>query len=785
MGAGEFFGLLVVLFLLLVLLGVPVLALVFALKARGEVERLREEVEGLRDRLRAAAQRTAAAGRAPEPGPPPSPAGPSAAPSPAPPSLPPPVPAAAAPAPAAPPPAAAPSPALAARGHGLYPVPVRRRPPAEEPGPAPPPVIVEMHGSGPAAASFESFLGGRVFLVAGVVTALLGLGWFLKVAIDRGWIVPGARIALGVASGIAALALGDRLRAKGFAVFGHGLMGGGLGALYVTTYFASVRYGFLDRTPAFGVMALLTAGGAALAILRDAPLLAYLGFLGGFLAPGVLSAGEDRLWPLTGWLGVIDAGVIAVAIRRRWPGLDLMAVLASAAYFARWEDRFFTPDRAGEASAVLSLLAILALAAALAPPVLRREAPPGTALFAAFLAGLFAVLGGAAVLHPAHRRALGAGVAGLAAIYLAGARLVATRCDAREAAGVLLGLALAAVAAAVPFLFEGRGVSPAWSATGLALLVVAARGAPDLVGFGGAGMLALAAAESLFGGRWAHEPGHAAVFNAAFACALAPAAGLLAGGLVLRRGREEKDGPDALLLAGSWLLAAVLGSEAWQSVEGARGRGASHLENLEAAAAAAAVAGAALAAAAAWRRADGKLRVLAVLPMAAAFILGIVWIADGRAAAFAPVLNAGFACGLGVTVAALAAGALTPGAAGRVLQVAALGFLFLLGTAEILSWGRWCDPGEGTRRDAEFRAQVVASVGWAVYAAALLCAGFLRERADLRWTGIVLFGLTGAKVFLYDMAALDVVYRIGSFVVLGALLVGVSFLYQRRKTGSA
>jgi len=35
------------------------------------------------------------------------------------------------------------------------------------------------------------------------------------------------------------------------------------------------------------------------------------------------------------------------------------------------------------------------------------------------------------------------------------------------------------------------------------------------------------------------------------------------------------------------------------------------------------------------------------------------------------------------------------------------------------------------------------------------------------------------KVFLYDVSALDRGYRILSFVILGAVLLAVSFIYQR------
>jgi len=758
-------GMLVVLGCLGIVL--PVAALILAIVAKSEARRLREDVERLERHLRETNLRLS---RLPQ----------------APPSLPQ-VADAAALAPAASSPAAdlaPPPPPLLPREERLRRLQEVREPGEPSPAPEPSPVRIEFDRAPPEPFSLESFLGGRVFLVAGVVFAVLGLAWFLKVAIDRNWIGPVARVLLGAAAGIAALVAGDRLRAKGWTVYGHGIMGGGLAALYVTTYFASVRYGFLGRPTASAVMALLTAAGAGLAVFREAPLLAYLGFLGGLLAPGLLSTGEDRLLALAGWLALLDAGVIAVAARRRWHGLDLMAVLFAAGYFAAWTDRFYSPGREGEASAVLALLVALGLAVALAPAILRREAPAPTALFAAFLAGLLGTLGGSAILWPEHRRALGAGVAGLALVYGGAARLVATRCGARKEAGALLALGLAALAAAVPFVFEGRGIAPAWSAVGFALLVLATRGAPDLVAWGGAGMVLLAAAEALLGGRWQHGGVATPFLNPAFACMLAPIAALVAGGLVLRRGREGAM-PGALLTAGNWCLAFGLGAEAWESVHDLRRSGGPMPETLEAAAAAAAVAGSALASVAAWRRAEDSLRALAALPLGAAFILGLLWIAGGHGRAFTPVLNPGFGLCAFVVLAACVAGVFVVEAAGRICQVAGLTFLFALGTAEILSWGRWCPLDGGIRQDAEFRAQVLASVAWAVYASALLVLGFLRGRADLRWAGIVLFGVTAAKVFLYDMSQLDIVYRIGSFMVLGLLLVAASFLYQRRKAGPA
>ena len=64
-------------------------------------------------------------------------------------------------------------------------------------------------------------------------------------------------------------------------------------------------------------------------------------------------------------------------------------------------------------------------------------------------------------------------------------------------------------------------------------------------------------------------------------------------------------------------------------------------------------------------------------------------------------------------------------------------------------------------------------------AVALLAIGFARRIAPLRYLAIALFGVTIIKVFVVDLANLETVYRIVSFIVLGVLLLAASFLYQQ------
>ena len=65
------------------------------------------------------------------------------------------------------------------------------------------------------------------------------------------------------------------------------------------------------------------------------------------------------------------------------------------------------------------------------------------------------------------------------------------------------------------------------------------------------------------------------------------------------------------------------------------------------------------------------------------------------------------------------------------------------------------------------------------YGAMLMAVGFWRRSAFVRWQALFLIAATVVKVFVYDVSELDRVYRILSFIVLGVLLLAISFAYQR------
>lgn len=83
--------------------------------------------------------------------------------------------------------------------------------------------------------------------------------------------------------------------------------------------------------------------------------------------------------------------------------------------------------------------------------------------------------------------------------------------------------------------------------------------------------------------------------------------------------------------------------------------------------------------------------------------------------------------------------------------------------------------------DIRYALQLSLSVIWTLYAFALVSIGIIKKVRLLRILGIVLLAITIFKVFLIDLSELGTLYRIVSFVILGLVLLIVSYFYNRFK----
>ncbi len=71
------------------------------------------------------------------------------------------------------------------------------------------------------------------------------------------------------------------------------------------------------------------------------------------------------------------------------------------------------------------------------------------------------------------------------------------------------------------------------------------------------------------------------------------------------------------------------------------------------------------------------------------------------------------------------------------------------------------------------------TVAWGLQGVALLAIGIALAARGMRVSGLALLVICVAKVFFYDLNELETIFKIFSFIILGSLLIGVSFAYSR------
>jgi uncharacterized membrane protein len=242
----------------------------------------------------------------------------------------------------------------------LLPVPPLRPPlPPQPPRPpkAPLPAI-----------NWEQFLGVKGFAWLGGLALFLGVAFFIKYSFDNNLVSPQLRVAMGFITGIGLLTGGVLLhQRRQYTIGAQTLCATGVVVLYAVTFACRARYHFLswpgvwwDAIPAFALMALITATGFLLSIRLNAMVVALLGMLGGFLTPILLSTGQDNPFGLFGYIAFLDAGLIFVALNRRWHFLTSLAALGTVVMQIAWAGTFFVSEKYFDGNKILIPLAVLA-----------------------------------------------------------------------------------------------------------------------------------------------------------------------------------------------------------------------------------------------------------------------------------------------------------------------------------------------------------------------------------------------------------------------------------------
>jgi uncharacterized membrane protein len=222
--------------------------------------------------------------------------------------------------------------------------------------------------------NWEQFMGVKLFAWIGGFALFLGVAFFIKYSFERNLIPPELRVAIGFLIGLGLVIGGVLMKRRELEVTSQSLCATGVVILYAVTFACRSIYHFrfFGQLPTFLLMVLITVAAFTLAVRLNAMVVAILGLVGGFLTPLLLSTGEDNPMGLFTYVALLDAGLIAVALRRQWQFLIVMGAIGTVFMQLGWVGKFFQADKVFIAMAVFLGFDALFLAAFLVGEKLKQ-----------------------------------------------------------------------------------------------------------------------------------------------------------------------------------------------------------------------------------------------------------------------------------------------------------------------------------------------------------------------------------------------------------------------------
>lgn len=179
------------------------------------------------------------------------------------------------------------------------------------------------------------FLKQNILTIIGIFTLVLGIGYFVKYAIDKNWIGETARAGIGLAVGAGIMLAGHFLR-KNYAVFASIITGGGIAVLYFTTTIAFREYHLFSQNTAFIITTLVTVVSIALAYYYKSEVLIIFAMLGGFSAPLMISTGQSNYLFLFTYLTLLNVGMLTTAFLKHWKSMGWTSYVFTSIYLFFW-----------------------------------------------------------------------------------------------------------------------------------------------------------------------------------------------------------------------------------------------------------------------------------------------------------------------------------------------------------------------------------------------------------------------------------------------------------------
>jgi uncharacterized membrane protein len=421
-------------------------------------------------------------------------------------------------------------------------------PPEPEPE-VPPPGPIPPVSTTPAPTPFsayqiESMIGRRWVGWVAISLILFATAFFLKYAFENRWIGEVGRVAIGVAFGVGLSLAGFRYHQRGWRVFSQILTAGGIVLLYLSSYAAFGYYHLVGQKTAFVFLAILVAEAAALALIYNAPAIAIMALLGGFLTPLLLRSDRDQYQSFFAYIVALDVG--ALALLKHWRGLSSIAYFGTQILFWLWYTENYHQQKRTAVLAFQTAVFVIFLLAHVGRELIRREiASTEDALLV--LVNPFVFFATTYYLfNPTHHNWMGVFAIAMALLYAGAATLLLKRsANKRREILLLIAVALTFVTIAIPIQLSSNWITIAWAVEGLAILWAALEIGSARLRFHAFTLFVLAFFKLIFWDNpYGRRPQFTPVFNRYFLSSMAVIACFLGAVYLYQRVKEKKRVPE-------------------------------------------------------------------------------------------------------------------------------------------------------------------------------------------------------------------------------------------------
>ncbi len=192
--------------------------------------------------------------------------------------------------------------------------------------------------------NLEEYVGGNLLSKAGIVVLVLGIGIFVKYAIDNNLINELGRVILGYLAGFGLLATAYKLKSQ-YHNYSAVIMSGAMAAMYFTTFSANYYYQILPREVAFALMVLLTILTVWQATRYQVEWIGIFGLVGAYAIPFLLDDHSGAVYKLFIYMTVINLGVMWLSFRQQWDWLNAVAYFFTWLIYVTWFAVDYSPEK--------------------------------------------------------------------------------------------------------------------------------------------------------------------------------------------------------------------------------------------------------------------------------------------------------------------------------------------------------------------------------------------------------------------------------------------------------